>query len=145
MLAFRRRISTSTANKYLEVTTMTEKIEKSVVPLPINRKNLLQRCMGNSALVEKLLDTFLDTLPSEKNSLREAIEKDDLTSVSRIAHKLRGTASNMCAIPLSDAALEVEQAARNNQSDLVNQRWSDLDIQLEKLMDALAAGATNLL
>ena len=124
---------------------MTEKIEKSVVPLPINRKNLLQRCMGNSALVEKLLDTFLDTLPSEKNSLREAIEKDDLTSVSRIAHKLRGTASNMCAIPLSDAALEVEQAARNNQSDLVNQRWSDLDIQLEKLMDALAAGATNLL
>ena len=117
--------------------------EKSAVPPPIDRESLLQRCMGNSALVEKLLSTFLDTLPSEKNSLSEAIEKDDLSSVSRIAHKLRGTASNMCAIPLSDAALEIEQAARNNQSDLVNQRWSDLDNHFENLMDALAAGAPN--
>lgn len=122
---------------------MTANIEKSVVPLPIDRNSLLQRCMGNRALVEKLLGTFLDTLPSEKSLLRDAIEKDDLSSVSRIAHKMRGTASNMCAIPLSDAALEVEQAARNNQHDLVNQRWSDLDIQFEKLMDALAAGALN--
>ena len=119
--------------------------EKSAVPLPIDRKNLLQRCMGNSALEEKLLGTFLETLPKEKNSLREAIENVDLSSVSRIAHKLRGTASNMCAVPLSAAALEVEQAARNNQHDLVSQRWTDLDIHFEKLMDALAAGAPNLL
>jgi len=122
---------------------MAVKSEKSAVPPPIDRKNLLQRCMGNSALVEKLLSTFLDTLPSERNSLSEAIENNDLSSVSRIAHKLLGTASNMCAIPLSDAALEIEQAARNNQSDLVSKRWSDLDKRFENLMDALTVGAPN--
>ena len=104
---------------------------------------LSERCMGNCALVEKLRTAFLSSLPSERNLLRDAIEICDLSSVARIAHKLRGTASNMCAIPLSEAAHQVEQVARNNEVHLIAQRWLDLNQHIEKLIDALSVRDSN--
>lgn len=109
----------------------------------IDNNKLLERCMGNCALVEKLRIAFLSSLPSERNLLQDAIEICDLSSVARIAHKLRGTASNMCAIPLSEAAHQVEQVARNNEIHLIAQRWLDLNQHIEKLIDALSVRDSN--
>ncbi len=109
----------------------------------IDNNKLLERCMGNCALVEKLRIAFLSSLPSERNLLQDAIEICDLSSVARIAHKLRGTASNMCAIPLSEAAHQVEQVARNNEVHLIAQRWLDLNQHIEKLIDALSVRDSN--
>ena len=109
----------------------------------IDNSKLLERCMGNCALVEKLRIAFLSSLPSERNLLQDAIEICDLSSVARIAHKLRGTASNMCAIPLSEAAHQVEQVARNNEIHLIAQRWLDLNQHIEKLIDALSVRDSN--
>ncbi len=94
--------------------------------------------MGNFALVEKLNNAFLGSLPSEKGALQEAVLNGDLNAIARIAHKLRGTASNMCAMPLSDAASNVEQAARFNQIELVAQPWFELKHQIENVMNALS-------
>ncbi len=94
--------------------------------------------MGNLALVEKLNNAFLSSLPSEKVALQDAVVISDLNAIARIAHKLRGTASNMCAMPLSDAAKNVEQAARSNQIELVTQRWLELKDQIENVMDELS-------
>ena len=109
----------------------------------IDNNKLLERCVGNFALVEKLRIAFLSSLPSERNLLQDAIEICDLSSVARIAHKLRGTASNMCAIPLSEAAHQVEQVARNNEIHLIAQRWLDLNQHIEKLIDALSVRDSN--
>ena len=109
----------------------------------IDNNKLLERCMGNCALVEKLRIAFLSSLPSERNLLQDAIEICDLSSIASIAHKLRGTASNMCAIPLSEAAHQVEQVARNNEVHLIAQRWLDLNQHIEKLIDALSVRDSN--
>lgn len=109
----------------------------------IDENKLLERCMGNCALAEKLRIAFLSSLPSERNLLQEAIEICDLSSVARIAHKLRGTASNMCAIPLSEAAHQVEQLARNNEIDLIAEQWLVLNQHFEKLIDALSTKDSN--
>ncbi len=110
----------------------------SITSPSIDKDKLLERCMGNCALVEKLRIAFLSSLPCERDLLQDAIEICDLSSVARIAHKLRGTASNMCAIPLSEAAHQIEQVARNNEIDLIAQRWLDLNQHFEKLIEALS-------
>ncbi len=115
----------------------------SITSPSIDKVKLLERCLGNSALVEKLRIAFLSSLPSERHLLQDAIEICDLSSVARIAHKLRGTASNMCAIPLSEAAHQVERVARNNEIDLIAERWWDLNQQIEKSIDALSVRDSN--
>ena len=109
----------------------------------IDKSKLLERCMGNCALAEKLRVAFLSSLPNERNLLQDAIEMCDLSSVARIAHKLRGTASNMCAIPLSEAAHQIEQVARNNEIDLIAQRWLELNQHIEMLIYALSVKGSN--
>jgi HPt (histidine-containing phosphotransfer) domain-containing protein len=98
--------------------------------------------MGNNALMQKLLMAFLNSLPIEKASLDEAIQTEDWSSVTKISHKLRGTALNMCATPLSDAALQVEFAARANQIDCIAHRCNDLNQQIEMLRNALTMEAS---
>ncbi len=109
----------------------------------IDADELLARCMGNSALVEKLLKALSSSLPVEQQSLQVAVQVDDLVSVARIAHKMKGTAANMCAKRLAAVAHDVEQAARSNQIDIVAQRWFDLKFQIENLLDSLSAPDSN--
>ena len=115
----------------------------STLPL-IDSKSLLERCMGNFDLVNRLNSAFLSSLPIEKSALQHAVASKDLNAIVRISHKLRGTASNMCAMPVSVAAHQVELAARSNQIDLVAQRWTDLDQQIEQLLYALSTPESNL-
>ena len=100
--------------------------------------------MGNFDLVNRLNSAFLSSLPIEKSALQHAVASRDLNAIVRISHKLRGTASNMCAMPVSVAAYQVELAARSNQIELVAQRWTDLDQQIEQLLYALSTPESNL-
>ncbi len=111
------------------------------MPALFDQNKLLERCMGNGALMQKLLMAFLKSLPMERDSLEEAVQTENWSSVARISHKLRGTALNMCAKPLSEAALQVEIAARANQMDCVAHRCSDLNQHIEMLRNALTMEA----
>jgi HPt (histidine-containing phosphotransfer) domain-containing protein len=112
-----------------------------VMPALFDQNKLLERCMGNNALMQKLLMAFLNSLPIEQESLDEAVRTEDWSSVARISHKLRGTALNMCATPLSEAALQVEVASRANPMDCVAHRCIDLNQQIEMLRNALTMEA----
>ncbi len=112
------------------------------MPASFDQIKLLERCMGNGALMQKLLVEFLKSLPIEKESLEEAVQTEDWSSVARISHKMRGTALNMCAKPLSDAALQVEIVARAIQMDLVEHRCIELNQHIEMLMNALTREAS---
>ena len=115
----------------------------SMLPM-IDSESLLERCMGNFELVKKLNSAFLSSLPTEKGALQQAVAIGDLIAIVRISHKLRGTASNMCAMPVSVAAHKIELAAQSNQIDLVAQRWIELDQQIQQLLCALSTAESNL-
>ena len=117
--------------------------QMSTMGSSIDQNELLARCMGNRALVEKLIGAFIQTIPIEKLAIQSAIAIGDLTAVARIAHKLCGTAANMCAMPLSDSARQVEQAARSNQIDLVARLSSEVYHQFEEVIGALSAREPN--
>ncbi len=131
-------ISTDPIRSKMSINSETSSILPS-----IDRSSLLERCMGNFALVEKLNNAFLSSLPSEKVALQDAVAICDVNAIARIAHRLRGTASNMCALPLSDAAKNVEQAARSNQIELVEPRWHELKLQIENVIDKLSTAESS--
>ena len=104
----------------------------------IDTRTLLERCMGNSGLVAKLMNAFANTLPIEQCALQAAIEHNDLIAVARISHKLKGTAWNMCANSLAEIANLVEQAARAGQIDKVADRWIEISLQIENILDSIS-------
>lgn len=110
------------------------------IPSIFDRAQFMIRCMGNVALSEKLIATLLTTLPVDKTLLQGAIETKDMTLMVSLAHRLRGTAANVCAISLSESALRVEQAAREDQYDSVHQHWLELSGEIEKLLEELSLG-----
>jgi HPt (histidine-containing phosphotransfer) domain-containing protein len=115
---------------------------ESSTKLPLlDRSQFLVRCMGNQALSEKLLATLLCSLPNEQLSLKAAIDSNDLAATARCAHRIRGTAVNVCAEPLARAAQQLEQAAQKNDGELVLQRWNDFGQQIEALIHELSSGA----
>lgn len=103
----------------------------------IDAGRLLERCMGNSDLAKRLMNVFMNTLPVEKSAIQGAINSSDMAAIARTAHKLKGTASNMCADGLAEFANAVEQAARADQADLVSQHWFDLSSQIDMVMESL--------
>ena len=115
------------------------------MPALFDQNKLLERCMGNGVLMQKLLLAFLKSLPMEKESLVKAVQTENWSSVATISHKLRGTALNMCAKPLSEAALQVEIAARANEIDFVAHRCINLNQHIEMLMNALTEEASKAL
>ena len=121
---------------------MAENAFENAAKLPLlDRAQFVVRCMGNNALADKLVVTLLSTLPAEQIAVKAAIESKDLKSTARLAHRLRGTAVNMCAVPLSQAALQLEQAAMANEIELVLQRWNDFEQQIEALIQEISSGA----
>ena len=99
--------------------------------------------MGNLALVEKLLRAFSETLPTERQLLQAAIEAGDLGVIARVAHKLKGTASNMCADSLSESAHQLEAAARAENVGLVTGSWHALNKQVDDLLGELSLQGSN--
>lgn len=117
-------------------------VDAEILRMPpiFDRGGFLSRCMGNQALATKLVGVFLGTLPKEKQALQAAIEINDLDEVRRIAHRVQGTAKNICAIPLAKAAFDVEHTAEQRDVAWLNTHLETLKRQIEAIIDELASG-----
>lgn len=115
--------------------------EIQTLPPIFDRGGFLSRCMGNQALAAKLIGVFLGTLPKEKHALESAIATIDLDEVRRIAHRVQGTAKNICAVPLAEAAFLVENAAEQRDVASLHTHLETLNAQVEAILDELASGA----
>jgi two-component system, sensor histidine kinase and response regulator len=81
--------------------------------LPFDHPALLRRLDQDQALLRTVLGVFLDDLPKQLRTLEAAVSQDHRPQVADLAHKVKGAAANLCAQPLSQAAAELERAARD--------------------------------
>ena len=84
---------------------------------PIDAESLLRRCRGKGPLAERLLVQFEQQLAGQVESLRESLGRSDRESLTRLAHAVKGSAANMSAGALSDAAAELERLAASADPD----------------------------
>ena len=100
----------------------------------IDRAQLLQRCLGIESFADKLASAFIASLPGERVVLRKAVDSADWAQVAKFAHRLRGSASNLCANGLSAAAEAVEKAARNELADSVIALIENVEAEIVQIL-----------
>ncbi|HZZ28234.1 MAG TPA: Hpt domain-containing protein [Pirellulales bacterium] len=73
------------------------------------------RCMGNLALVERVLAKFTGQLDADLIELERAIRARDATEAAQVAHRIKGTAGSVSARDLYENASRAEQRALDMQ------------------------------
>lgn len=96
----------------------------------LDKDGLLNRFMGDEDLAEDILNTFLNDAQNILMALKEALDKDDASSVQNHAHSLKGASANVGAIAMKKAADEIEAAAENGNIKQAAAVFSKLDEQL---------------
>jgi two-component system sensor histidine kinase/response regulator len=104
----------------------------------IDRTEALERVEGDVDLLRELVQIFLEDLPERVGEIRAALAARDTQILARAAHSLKGSAANISAIAVSDAARRLEKAAQ--ESDLMNASTAlrDLETEVEVLAKELS-------
>lgn len=89
---------------------MFQELAQSLDSLPIDFDELLGRCLGNQALMRRLVGNFLKQIDKDLEVLFMAIEQQDATEVARLVHKIRGTSLSVSAGGLAHAAELLESS-----------------------------------
>jgi len=73
-----------------------------------------------------IIDSFLELLPGQLESIQKSIADNDPTALRLHAHTLKGSASNVGASGLSDIALEMESLAKKGDAASANAHFANL-------------------
>ena len=68
---------------------------------------------GNEAMMHQLSDAFRQEYPLLVRQIQQGVEARDAEALRRAAHTLKGCAASLGALPLSQAAQELERLGRN--------------------------------
>jgi two-component system sensor histidine kinase/response regulator len=99
----------------------------------------LKHVEGDRDLLDEIVRIFADQCPRTMYEIQNAIRAADLSILERAAHSLKGSASNLCATGVTQAAAEVEESARSGDSSRSREQFEALESEVEKLLRELEA------
>jgi PAS domain S-box-containing protein len=103
----------------------------------------LATCMGRHELYLRLLCKFRDAQADFAEQFKAALAGPDASAATRLAHSLRGTAANIGAKAVAQAATALEQACHAGEpARVVEQLASAVDLCLLPTLTALAGLST---
>mgnify|MGYP003997106673 CR=1 FL=1 len=82
-----------------------------------NKKKLFKRFGEDKKLIELILNSFFEEAPELIEKIEQAVNKNDIKGVQLSSHALKGSAANVNADLLRNAALEMETHAKAQNSD----------------------------
>ncbi|MBN1866615.1 response regulator [Candidatus Sumerlaeota bacterium] len=100
-------------------------------------QEVLERVGQDESLLLELIAMFLERLPEQIRTIRDAHANRDATTLEREAHSLKGAAANVGAARLRTAAARVEEKAREGRIDAVGAMLDNLDSEARTLTDSL--------
>ena len=106
-------------------------------PNPIQVDSLLERCLGDVNLCRRVLRMFADGLPQHQRKIENAAAAADMEALTRAAHALKGSAGDVSAFPLWEAAAELEQLSRNAQHGAIPASCRRLNAELRRVLQAV--------
>jgi len=80
-----------------------------------DRDGLLTRLGGNQELLPKMVGLFISSADEHMKQLRQAAAEADVDQIRAKAHAIKGSAGNVGACALSDAAAALETAVKNGE------------------------------
>ena len=79
---------------------------------PIDRSELAEISGGDQSLERKMLSVFRQANDADAAALKEALEKQDIASVTRLSHRVKGASRMVGAIALAGICARIEHAGR---------------------------------
>jgi len=104
----------------------------------INVPEALQRLDISEDFFAKLLQKFYQKHWLIADDIQEALTQADIPGLERMAHLLKGMASNISANDLSAAAETLETAARNNRKDELPELVAHLEEALIPVLESIS-------
>ena len=104
----------------------------------LDREALLERVQGDEELAGELLEMFREDVHGRLKAIKQAQESGDMQTIILEAHTIKGAAGNVGANDLSEAALQVEKAAKDADQGTVASLIKQLEESFEIFRRALA-------
>jgi len=114
-------------------------------PLPLaglpglSVKTGLSKVGSNRKLYHKLLAKFHRNYTSVADDIRNALRKNELETATRLTHTIKGLAGNIGARDLHRAAVDLEEALRQDRNEDIAARLEAFSGTLEQVMSSIAA------
>ncbi|MBF0470099.1 MAG: Hpt domain-containing protein [Gammaproteobacteria bacterium] len=107
--------------------------DNTTTPPLFDLENLKQRVMGNEALLQQLLQLFLSDMPRQIELLKSAVAAEDIPLATAHAHKIKGGAANIGAVPMSLLAKEIEFSGKEGDLEQMQQQVPQLETLFSEL------------
>jgi len=102
-----------------------------------DRAAVLDMLDGDSDLLHEIVGIFLTRCPNQMEKIREAVSVREPKSLERAAHALKGSAANLLARGVVEAAAKLEEIGRANEFDGSGAALQALEAEVLKLEAAL--------
>lgn len=142
----RRKQLCNVVNKWLDATDAelqtsadvdpsddTEDSAKQTDDAPLDIEQAVDEFGGKRELVNTLIDKFLSKADEQIRILNEAKEKQDNETVRKEAHKIRGSAATLMAMPLALSAENLEKVAQSGMLDEIAEQLAILENEFDRL------------
>jgi signal transduction histidine kinase/DNA-binding response OmpR family regulator len=106
---------------------------------PINLKRALHTAMGDTDFLKELLEMFTETTAQQLGDIKNAAAAGASATAEKFAHKIKGAAANLDIEDIRVTAMDLEQAARQEDIPGIEHMTQMLQVQLETLTDFLNA------
>ncbi len=103
----------------------------------IDWADLLGRC-GDAKLAKEVVELFLVDNPEIVQTLRDSVRAVDSKTIKSQAHILKGSAKAIGATPLSQAALKLELAAKDQNLETAESLLAEIETEFEKITALLS-------
>ncbi len=108
---------------------------------PIDREELLNRCMGRPDLMDRILSSFQARVDDDIECLIDCIQQGDAEAVAALAHKLKGASLTVSALPLAQVAGQLHALACDSAGPEMNNYAPKLLDEYNRILELLNAGA----
>lgn len=109
----------------------------------INYEQLVQRCMGNLELAERVLGRFNDRLATDLDELHNSLLAEAHEDTRRIAHRVKGSCANVGADSLCVLVTDLEQLAASREIFKPSDWMERISRERDRLEKAVSVGPDN--
>ena len=104
---------------------------------------LSQRLSGDEALMRDVISLFLEDLPVRLAAIKDAVRSRDAEALRAAAHNLKGSAANLSAGGLFEAAHVLERLGAESRMDAAEAAWRQLSVEAANAIDVMGRHATS--
>jgi two-component system, sensor histidine kinase and response regulator len=95
------------------------------------------RALGKPNLLEKLIKMFFSDAPKLLESMRQAAEQGDATTLASAAHRLKSSSANLGAVKLAALCVQTEMLGRENRAHQAHTLLSEMYAEFQSVRLAL--------